>query len=252
MVKKNQWLSLLILSLVTLLQLTSCTSADKIDADSAEATFERAKELDKAGRTEEAIAKYNEVKNKFPYSKLAIEAEMAAADVSFREELYAEAQVAYQLFRELHPKHPETPFIIFRLALSSYHQIPESIDRDLSISKTAIENFNELINQFPDSKFVAEAKEKRLECLKKLAEKELYIANFYLKKKQWQSALTRIEGLLSQHQGLGYEEKALARASLAASLANKSELSDMYLNRLKKEFPSSEEYDEVKKTFSPH
>ncbi len=234
------------------LQLTGCSSSEKKDMDSAEATFERAKELDKAGRSEEAILKYQEVKNKFPYSKLAVEAEMAAADVSFREENYAEAQVAYQLFRDLHPKHPETPYIIYRLALSSYHQIPDSIDRDLTISKTAIETFNELINQFPDSKYVAEAKEKRLECLKKLAEKELYIANFYLKKKQWLSALTRVEGLLNQHQGLGFEEKALARASFAASLSNKKELSDKYLARFKKEFPDSPEYDEVNKTYSPN
>lgn len=243
-------LLLITIGYFTLIGLSGCASNDKKEVDTAESVFERAQELDKAGRTEEAIIKYQEVKNKYPYSKLATEAELAAADVSFREESYPDAQVAYQLFRDLHPKHPKTPFVIHRLALSIYHQIPETIDRDLTLSNNAIDTFNELIKQFPDSEYVAEAKEKRLECLKKLAEKELYIANFYLKKKQWQSALTRIEGIIKNHQNLGFEEQAFARASLAASKVNKKEDSERYLQMLKKNFPNSKEWDDVNDKYS--
>ncbi len=243
--------SLVSLGLFVILGLTGCASGDKKAPETAEAVFDRAKELEKDGRTEEAIMKYQEVKNKYPYSKLATEAELAAAEVSFKEESYPEAQVAYQIFRDLHPKHPKTPFVIYRLAMSIYYQIPEAIDRDLAIAHSAIDTFDELIKEFPDSEHVAEAKEKRLECLKKLAEKELYIANFYLKKQRWESALGRAEGLLTQHKGLGYDERALARAAFAAKQANKQELSDKYLAQLKQEFPSSNEPEEVKNAYLP-
>lgn len=222
-----------------------CASSDKKDPETAESLFERAKELDKNGRTEEAIAKFQEVKNKFPYSKLATDAELASADVSFKEENYAEAQVAYQLFRDLHPKHPQTPFVIYRLGMSIYLQIPESIDRDLSITQSAIDTFSELIKQYPDYEHVAEAKDKRLDCLKKLAEKELYITNFYLKKKQWESALNRAEGVLVNHKGLGFEERALARASYAAEKSNKTELAVKYSQQLHQSFPQSNELKEL-------
>jgi len=227
------------------LAIFGCSSADKKEAETPEALFERAKELEKNGRTEEAISKFQEVKNKFPYSKLAIEAELAAADVSYKEENYAEAQVAYQLFRDLHPKHPQIPLVIYQLAMSIYLQIPESIDRDLSITQSAIDIFSELINQYPDYEHVAEAKEKRLDCLKKLTEKELYITNFYLKKKNWESALVRAEGVLLNHKGLGYDDKALARASFAAARANKNDLSEKYLKQLNQDFPGSKELEEV-------
>lgn len=241
----------LLLSILVSFFFFGCSSADKKGPETAESLFERAKELEKSGRTEEAIAKYQEVKNKFPYSKLAIDAELAAADVSYKDESYAEAQVAYQLFRDLHPKHPKTPLVIYQLAMSIYLQIPESIDRDLSITQSAIDTFSELIQQYPDFEHVAEAKEKRLECLKKLTEKELYIANFYLKKKQWESALTRVEGILLNHKGLGYDEQALARASVAASKSNKNDLADKYSKQLSQEFPKSKELEEVKDKYLP-
>jgi outer membrane protein assembly factor BamD len=242
---------LLLLGLFGILGFVGCASTDQKAPETAEAVFARAQELEKDGRTEEAIMKYQEVKNKFPYSKLATDAELAAANVSYTEESFPEAQAAYQLFRDLHPKHPKIPFVVFRLAMSIYQQIPEAIDRDLTLAHSAIETFNELINQFPDSEHVAEAKEKRLECLKKLAEKELYIANFYLKKQRWESALGRIETLLKDHGGLGLEEKALARGAFAANQANKQDLSDNYMARLLKDFPKSQEPDEVKSAFSP-
>jgi outer membrane protein assembly factor BamD len=240
---------LLSLGLFVILGLTACTSSDKKAGETPEAVFERAKELEKDGRSEEAIMKYNEVKNKFPYSKLALEAELAAADVAYNDESYPEAQVSYQLFRDLHPKHSKIPYVIYRTATSIYQQIPEAIDRDLALARSAIETYDDLILQFPDSEHVAEAKEKRLECLKKLAEKELYIANFYLKKQRWESALGRFEGLLESHKGLGFDEKALARAAFAASQANKKELSEKYLARLNQEYPGTHEPDEVKNNY---
>lgn len=243
--------SSVLLSLFVILNLVACASGEKKSTETAESLYERAASLEKDGRTEEAIAKYQEVRNKFPYSKLASEAELAAAQVAFKEESYAEAQAAYQLFRDLHPKHPQSAFVVFRLGLSIYNQVPETIDRDLALAQNAIETFDELIRQYPDSEYVAEAKEKRLDCLKKLAEKELYIANFYLKKKRWESALGRIDGLLTKHNGLGLDEKALARGFFAANQLNDQALSKKYLAQLEREFPGTREPEEVKKDYLP-
>ena len=138
-----------------IIMISACSSSEKKTTDTAEALYDRAKELEKDGRIEEAVQKFNEVKNRFPYSKLATEAELAAADVSFNDESYPEAQVAYQMFRDLHPKHPKIPYVLYQIGMSIYHQIPEAIDRDLLISKSAIEVFGELINQFPDYEHIA-------------------------------------------------------------------------------------------------
>ena len=52
-----------------------------------------------------AVDKLKEVKNKFPYSKFSIDAQLRLADVYFMQESYADAAAQYETFRDLHPKH---------------------------------------------------------------------------------------------------------------------------------------------------
>lgn len=193
-------------------QLISCSSSEKKETETAEIFFAKAQELEKEERFEEAIRKYNDVKNKFPYSKLAPQAELAVADVHYKQEAYPEAQAAYQIFKELHPKHPQVDYVTHKLGMSYFNQLPSSIDRDLTIANQAISIFNEVIKNYPRSEYVKEAQEKRLEAIRMLAEKEIYIANFYYKKEKWQSALDRYLDSAKLHQGLGFDELALTQA----------------------------------------
>ena len=55
------------------------------------------------------------IKNKFPYSNYATEAQLKIADVYYMQESYGEAAVAYEAFRDLHPKHEKVPYAMFRI-----------------------------------------------------------------------------------------------------------------------------------------
>lgn len=226
--------------------LVSCSSDDR-KADNPEGAFQLAQEFEKDERFEESLRRYNEVKNKFPYSKYASMAELAVADVYFKQESFAEAQVAYQNFKELHPKHPQVDYVTFRLAMSYYSQLPGTIDRDLTLATNAILVFDEVIHQYPNSKYLQEAKDKKNECTKKLAEKEEYIADFYFKKEIYDSALARYESLLRTYPGLGFDAKALGRASIAAKRSGDLDRAKKHFARLKQKFPGSPEVDEAAK-----
>ncbi len=220
--------------------LVSCSSDEK-QSDTAEGAFALAQEYDKDERYEESIRRYNEVKNKFPYSKFATQAELAVADVYYKQESFAEAQVAYQNFKELHPKHAQIDYVTFRLAMSYFMQLPGTIDRDLTLAQSAITAFDEMINQYPNSTYLAEAKEKRAESIKKLAEKEEYIADFYFKKAIYDSALARYEGLYRTYPGIGFDAKALSRAAISAQRTGDLERAKRHLATLKRNFPGSSE-----------
>src|SRR4029079_1103895 len=81
-----------------------CASGSLAESNSAEAAFKAAEEFEKDERFEEALTKFNEVKNKHPYSKYAVEAELHIADIHYKREAYIESQTAYQLFKDFHPK----------------------------------------------------------------------------------------------------------------------------------------------------
>lgn len=222
------------------LALSGCSTTEK-NSNTPEGAFAIAEEYDKNERFEEAIRRYNEVKNKFPYSNYATRSELAIADVYFKQESYPEAQVSYQMFKELHPTAPQSDYVQFRIGLSFFHQLPTSIDRDLTMANDAIYNFSELIKKYPNSVHAEEAKEKRTAVIKMLAEKEEYIANFYFIRKIWGSALLRYENVYNNFRGFGFDALALSRASISAKKLGDESKFKKYYDILAQEFPDSKE-----------
>ncbi|NJL24406.1 MAG: outer membrane protein assembly factor BamD [Calothrix sp. SM1_5_4] len=196
--------------------LAGCSSTSEIDTSTPEGAFRLGEKYDKDERYEEAITQFNTVKNKFPYSKLATEAELKVADIHFKREEFIEAQNAYQTFKEMHPSHARMDYVTYRLGLSFFNQLPSTIDRDLSVADRAILYFDEVVQSFPSSGFAREAAEHKTKALKMLAEKELYVGNFYFIREKWDSALGRFEGLLEKYPNLGLDAKALYGAAISA------------------------------------
>ncbi|HVK62183.1 MAG TPA: outer membrane protein assembly factor BamD [Bdellovibrionales bacterium] len=239
----------LILGFASISLTSGCSSTPTYDTSTPEGAFKSAEELEKDERYEEAIARYGEVKNKHPYSKLATEAELRIADIQFTRESYVDAQGAYQLFKEFHPKHPRIDYVTFRLALSYYNQLPSTIDRDLSLAEKAILYFDETINSYPSSKFVKESKEKREAALKMLGEKEMYIAAFYTKRDMYESALKRFEYILKTYPNLGFDAPALYGAAKSAFETGEKERGNQHLKNLYSLYPSSDEAKRAKDDF---
>lgn len=223
-----------------------CSTVEKNSNEPAGA-FAIAEEYDKGERYEEAIRRYTEVKNKFPYSNFATKAELAIADCYYKQESYGEAQVAYQMFKELHPTYAQADYVQFRLGMSYFNQLPSTIDRDISIATEAVLNLNDFIKKFPNSTYVPEAREKRSAAIKMMAEKEEYIADFYFKRKIYESALGRYEGLYNNYRGIGFDAKALSRAAISARKIGDSAKAKKYQDILAQEFPGSKELKDAEK-----
>lgn len=232
-----------ILSIWTLF---GCGSGEIINSDSAEGKFKIAEKLENDEHFEEALNQYALVKNKHPYSQLAILSELKIADIHYKKESYLEAQNAYQLFKDFHPTHSQSAYVTFRLALCYFNQLPSTIDRDLILADKAIHYFDETILTYSSSEYVKEAKEKKELVLKMLAEKELYIADFYFDRAQFTSALNRYESVLKLYPKIGFDSKALYRATISASKIGDREKSQIYLKQLTSEFPQSSDAEKAK------
>lgn len=225
--------------MLTVMWLSACATNVVADPHSAEGMYKLAEELEKDERFEEAITKLNELRNKHPYSRYATEAELKVADIYFKRESFIEAQTAYQLFKDFHPKHQKSDYVTFKLAMSLFNQLPGTIDRDLTPAFKAIQYFNEVLHSYSTSEFVKESAEKKRECLKMLAEKEVYIGNFYYIRSIYDSALKRYEALLAKYPGLGFDDEALYKAGVCAGETNSSDLAKKYFTELVEKHPNS-------------
>lgn len=222
-----------------LLFFVACSSAPP-PANDAEGLYSQG---EKAFRDENyltALDRFREVKNQFPYSARALDAELRIADTYFAQESYVEAQAAYEIFRELHPTHPKIDYVQYRIGLSFFHQIPDDSARDLTAAYRAEEAFNLLLARYPNSSYVPEAKQKRIEARTRLAEHERYVANFYFQRRHYLSSSYRYASLLKNYPGLGYDEEALYRLGVCYYHIRMFPNAREALQRLMKQFPESE------------
>lgn len=199
-----------LIKIFVLLLFMGCASQE-VNKEDADALYKSAEEAFQDEHYLVALEKYRDIKNRFPYSPRAVDAELRIADTYFAQESYIEAESAYEIFKELHPAHPKSDYVQYQIGLSFYQQIPSDSARDLTAAYRAIEAFSVLEQKFPSSSYSEKAKEFSLEAKKRLAEHENYVANFYYQRQHYLSASYRYSALLQDYPGLGYDEEALYR-----------------------------------------
>ncbi|MGZ3788442.1 MAG: outer membrane protein assembly factor BamD [Bacteriovorax sp.] len=174
----------------------SCATKRPSGSTEAEVLFKEAKELISKSRYIQATEKLNSIRSQYPYSYYATNAELLQADILFAQENYAEAASAYILFRDFHPKYTELGYVIFRISESFYRQLPSTFDRDLSAGVEAIKYYNELIQSYPNTEYVKDAQTRINQIEDMLEKKEIYIADFYFRTKDYEAAKARYEDVL--------------------------------------------------------
>lgn len=225
---------------------TGCVTEPKVNLNSAEGLFTLGEFYEKQERYEEAINQYKTLSNKFPYSKLAPDAELHVADCYFKKEEFPEAFNSYRTFKELHPRHPRSDYVTFRAAESLREQLPTTVDRDLTNATQAISYYDEILTHYSRSQYEPEAKEKRFKLVQMLADKEVYIADFYFGQKKYMSALTRYEQFLQSYPQNSRVPHVLLKAASSAKKAEVPDKMQIYLTQLLKDYPNSSEAQSAK------
>jgi len=185
-----------VIVLFTILFLTSCAVERPQGKTEAEVLYKEAQELMADKRFLLATEKLNTLRSQYPYSYYATSAELTLADILFMQENYEESAAAYILFKDFHPKHRKIDYVIFKIAESYYNQKPPTFDRDLAPAIKAIKYYNELRSLYPSSKFLKDADKKIKKCNEMLISKEKYIADFYFRTKDYDSAKFRYSNMV--------------------------------------------------------
>lgn len=200
MIKRNQKLPLTAFLLFFLLLIGGLTGCGCLfgekKTDTAEELAEKGMEYFEEEDYHDALKAFTTLKERYPYSRYAILAELKVADAHFHRKEYAEAIAAYADFLQLHPKNDAIPYVLYQIGECYYEQLL-SEDRDQTPTRRAISAFQRLLKEHPFSTHAKTAKERIKDCRKLLAQHELYVANFYFKSKHYEAALSRFEGVLA-------------------------------------------------------
>lgn len=168
-------------------------------AETPEEAYEHAEKLLKKKYYEQAIDAFERLRNRFPFSKFAVEAELRIADALFAKGDFAEAAEAYRTFARLHPKHERIDYATFRIGLSLFKDAPTSVDRDQTSVELALNEFRKFLAKYPDSEHAAEAADMVAQGRARLAAKELYIGRFYFKDKSYKASIPRFQQVVDRY-----------------------------------------------------
>jgi outer membrane protein assembly factor BamD len=166
----------------------------------------------------EAAKYFTFVKQKYPFSKFAVLAELALADSQFERGNYTEAIDSYKTFARLHPTHDkvEDGYVAFRIGESYFKDMPDDIfllppsyEKDQSAVSDALRELTDFERRFPDSQYLKKAEELRKQVLQRLVDHEVYVARFYLNSDHPKAAALRLEGALRRYPGSGREPELL-------------------------------------------
>lgn len=163
-----------------------------------------------------AIEKYNKVRNNHPYSRYAVQADLRIADAYFEQKQWTTAAEQYRTFVKLHPNHKKAVYAKFRVGKALHNKMPKNwfflppaYERDLASTRNASRALKSFVKQYPDTKYTKKARKILRKTRRRLADHEMYVANFYLERKNPRGAMMRLKYLLDNYSGLGLDPKAL-------------------------------------------
>ena len=211
---------LFIISLIVFL-LSGCgLFGDKIDHKMDKTADELAQEGAVAFQQEDykaALKAYTDIKDWYPFSKYAILAELLIADSHFFLAEYDEALLAYEEFESQHPRNEAISHVIYQKGLCWFKRVG-SIDRDHTPALNSITQFKRLIDQFPDSKYAEKAKEHIEKSMGIIIGHELYVADFYMRTKEYKAALSRYKTIVEKYPGTPESKAAAAQIPVCQTL----------------------------------
>jgi len=159
--------------------------------------FDRAMDAMKKGKYDVARITLQTLINTYPDSEFIARAKLAVGDSWYAEgstASYQQAEVEYKDFITFFPQLPEAAEAQLKIANMHYKQM-EKPDRDYTHAMRAEDEYRQLIQQFPDSKLVPEAKQHLREVQEVLAERQYRIGRFYFLRESYPAAVARLKSL---------------------------------------------------------
>jgi outer membrane protein assembly factor BamD len=163
--------------------------------------FDRAMDAMKHNRFDVARMTLQTLINTYPDSEYIARAKLAVADSWYAEggsTSMQQAEIEYKDFITFFPNMPEAAEAQLKVANIHYQEM-EKPDRDYTHAMRAEEEYRSLIEQYPDSKLVPQAKQRLREVQEVLAQREYDIGRFYYLRMAYPAAIARLQTLVDRY-----------------------------------------------------
>src|SRR2546430_144798 len=173
--------------------------------------FDRSMDALKHNRFDVARLTLQTLINTYPDSEFIARAKLGVADSWYAEGgtgSLQQAEIEYKDFITFFPNMPEAAEAQLKVANIHYKQM-EKPDRDYTHAKRAEDEYKQLMQQFPDSQLVPQAKQRLREVQEVLAEREYRVGRFYYLRESYIAGIARLKTLTDTYPLYSRSESAL-------------------------------------------
>jgi outer membrane protein assembly factor BamD len=248
----RRWFSAAALCAVALL--AACGTVDKDPTAKWDADrIYREAQIEMSGANWQAARRLLEqLESRFPFTRYAQQAQLEIAYTFYKEGESAQAISAAERFLKLNPNHANADYAQYLKGLATFSddlgifgRFLDPTTRDPKAMREAFDTFKELVNRWPNSKYAADATQRMNWLVNSLAQSEVNVARYYLRRGAYIAAIQRAQSALREFQGTPAAEEALAVLVKAYEALDMPELRADAERVLNKNFPGSRAVERV-------
>ncbi|MBN7822028.1 outer membrane protein assembly factor BamD [Bowmanella yangjiangensis] len=213
-----------------------------------QALYDKAKESLSNGNFNGAATTLSALDSRYPFGPLSHQVQLDLIYAYYKTSNTDQALATIDRFLRLNPNHSDVDYVQYMRGLvnmdadTNLFQDMMGIDRsdrDPSMAREAFNDFRQLLEKYPDSKYAADSQKRMMFIKDRLAKYELAIARYYMKRQAYVAAANRGQYVLEYFPDSPHLQEALELMVECYEQLNLPELKENTLKTLKLNFPDS-------------
>ena len=190
---------------------TGCRSHRAADAKSGpEQIYAKAQKAIRSSSYAEAVKQLEALQSRFPFSEPARQAQLDLIYAYYKNHEVEPAVDAADTFIRENPTNPRVDYAWYIKGLVDFERPPNALEKlfrvDLSQrppinAKKSFDSLQQLIEKFPHSQYVGDAQQRMVYLRNRLADFELHVALYYMRRGAYVGALNRAKYCVENYDG---------------------------------------------------
>ncbi len=238
--------------LISCLLISICGCSALSDKEKAQRTeeqyFAAAQTALGANNYSVAVEQLEQLESQFPFGRYAEQTQLDLMFAYYKNLDFESAVLQAERFIQQYPDHINVDYAYYLKGLAHYSTdrgflsrlLPAApSERELLPIKQSFADFSQLINKFPHSSYSADARQRMIYLRNLLADHEIKVAQYYMKRKAYIAALNRSHWVIREYPQSPSIEPALIIATQAYVSLEQTDLAKDTFAVLVKSFPQS-------------
>lgn len=244
-------------ALASVLTVTGCSSLPLLNRDkkkrdagpqkSEQAYYTSAQNLLRKNRFEDAARDLEALQTYYPTSTLTQQSQLDLMYARFQASDYLGAASVAERYIRLYRQDPNVDYAYYVRGVANAESVQDSVlrytrlsqaERDITPLQTAYQNFDELVRLFPNSRYRNDAIARMNGISAAMAESEMNVARFNLKRRAWLGAASRAKWVVENYPNAPQTPEAVATLAYSYDKLGMTALAQTYRDVLKLNYPT--------------